>query len=444
MIKNTKKRSKQSKLLAKIHKNKRTKDTSRNYQYSEADYINRELGWLEFNQRVLYEAEDNRNPILERVKFLSICGSNLDEFFMKRVGGLKRQLAFSSNVKSSDNKTPSQQLKDIRKFVLKMHEQQQSCFEKKILPELKNKKINLKKIKDCNEEEKKFLKSFFYKNVFPVLTPLSVDPGHPFPFISNLSLSLGVTLKQPGADEKLFARIKIPQVLPSWVLLPHRTDAEEIQYIHVVDLITMFIDSLFPSMIVINVMPFRLVRNADIMRDEEDVEDLLEMIEEELRQRRFAEVVKLEHGPKPDPWMLDFLVNELELNDEDVYEISGPIDLPSIITFYDLPKEDLKYPIWKPVTPILLQSDERAKIFEEIKKSDILLHHPYESFSSTVEKFIRTAAVDSRVIAIKMTLYRAGDNSPMIKSLIRAAEEGKQVVCLVELKARFDEERNIY
>ncbi len=409
---------------------------------SSTEFTNREIGWLNFNRRVLFEAEDPRNPILERVRFLGIASSNFDEFFMKRVGGLKRQVAFAVTAKSSDGKTPSQQLQEIRKKVLPMLKDQASCFVKLLKPVLREQNIHICKWAELSAVEKQTAQIYFMKNVFPVLTPLSVDPGHPFPFISNLSTSLGVTLKMAVGENRHFARIKIPQVLPQWVKIEGSGFANK--YLSLVDLIQENLSGLFPNLQVLSVMPFRLTRNADITRDEEDAEDLLQLIEEELRLRRFAEVVRLEHGPNPDPWMLKFLMEELELQDDDIYELSEELDYSPLSLVSDLKVPKLRFESWTPVIPAVFSDDDPAQIFNVLKRGDQLIHHPYESFSATVEKFIHTASEDPKVLAIKMTLYRTGDNSPFIRSLIRAAEEGKQVVCLVELKARFDEERNIY
>jgi len=409
---------------------------------SATEFTNREIGWLNFNRRVLFEAEDPRTPLLERLKFIGISNSNLDEFFMKRVGGLKRQVAFGISPKSSDGKTPVQQLLEIRKIVQQMVKDQDHCYAKLLKPALKDKNIHLLKWKELSAKEKEIAQKYYMKNVFPVLTPLSVDPGHPFPFISNLSTSLGVTLKAPNSDEKMFARVKIPQVLAPWVRVDLGT--AEYKFVSLVEVIKENLKDLFPNMQVLEVMPFRLTRNADITRDEEDAEDLLEMIEEELRLRRFAEVVRLEHGPNPDPWMLKFLMEELELTEDDIYEVQEELDYSGLAFLGDLPLPQLRFDPWAPIVPPAFNDEDPTQIFNVIRHSDQLVHHPYESFSATVEKFIRAAAEDPKVLAIKMTLYRTGDNSPFIKSLVRAAEMGKQVVCLVELKARFDEERNIY
>jgi polyphosphate kinase len=408
---------------------------------SENLFTSREIGWLNFNRRVLSEAEDARHPLLERVKFLSISGSNLDEFFMKRVGGLKRQVAYGISPKSSDAKTPMQQLAEIRSFVMPTLKDQDQVFIKTLKPALAQENIILASWKNLTAKEKDHAKKYYNKNVFPVLTPLSVDPGHPFPFISNLSTSLGVTLRHPSSEEKLFARVKVPKVLPQWIRVD--SDTAVYKFVSLLDMITENIGDLFPSMQVTGVMAFRLTRNADSDRDEEDAEDLLEAIEEELRQRRFAEVVRLEHGPKPDPWMLKFLMEELEITEDDIYELAGELDYTDLSWIYDLNLPKLKFEPYAAVVPQVF-AEEGAAFFNMLKMGDYLLHHPFESFSASVEKFIRLASEDPKVLAIKMTLYRTGDNSPFIKALIRAAEQGKQVVCLVELKARFDEERNIY
>ncbi len=413
---------------------------------SETDFSNREVGWLNFNRRVMHEAEDPRTPVLERLRYLAICNSNLDEFFMKRVGRLKRQEALGLMTKSADGKTPIQQLTTIRQEVTQVSKDIAQVYLKSVKSALKQEKIHILKWPDLSAQDKEWVTKFYMRNVFPVLTPLSVDPGHPFPFISNLSTSLGITLRHPDREERLFARVKVPQVLPQWIRIDPdgSTATGEFRFVQLLEVIRENLVGLFPAMQVLDVMPFRLTRNADISRDEEDTDDLLELIEEELRMRRFAEVVRLEHGPNPDPWILKFLMEELELGPEDVYEQAEELDYTSFSALVDLPFPSLKFPVWSPVIPQQFQDDDPNSIFSVIRKSDQLLHHPYESFSRTIEKFIRHASDDPKVLAIKMTLYRMGDNSPFVKSLIRAAESGKQVVCLVELKARFDEERNIY
>jgi len=407
------------------------------------DWLNRELSWLEFNRRVLHEAMDDRTPLLERVRFLSIFTSNLDEFFMKRVGGLKRQVAAGMVHRTPDGMTPAQQLAAIRQTVIPMLQQQGDCDRGIIRPALAQRGVHLVKWDELTDAEAQFAAHYFRENVFPVLTPLAVDPGHPFPFISNLSTSLGLTLRQPESLEHLFARVKIPEVLPSLIRVNPADNGNGVyRFITLQELISRNLDDLFPEMIILNVMPFRVTRNADIERDEEDVEDLLESIAQELRQRRFEKIVRLEHGPNPDPEMLDFLVSELELSRADVYEMPGELDYTDLTTMGDLPIPDLRYQPWSPVNPAAF-ADETADVFSVIRNGNVFVHHPYESFAASVERFVEAAAMDRNVLAIKMTLYRTGDDSPFVHRLIQAAESGKQVVCLVELKARFDEERNI-
>ncbi len=407
------------------------------------EFLNREIQWLEFNARVLHEAVDERTPLLERVRFLGIFTSNLDEFFMKRVGGLKRQVEVGVE-RRAGGLTPVQQLAAIRAKVLPLLRTQADCYRKAIAPELEKRGVGLVPWDRLTAKEKAFATGYFKANVFPVLTPLAVDPALPFPFISNLSVSLGVTLRHPEREEKLFARIKVPKIFPQWFQV--RGDEATVgpfRFVSLTDVLRHNLKGLFPDMEILDVMPFRITRNADIDRDEEDTDDLLETIAEELKQRRFAEIVRLEHGPDPDPWMLQFLKEELELTDADVYECPALLDYADLKPVADLAIPELKYEAWTPLVPPPLQ-DDQAGIFQAIKSADLLVHHPYESFGASVERFIKAAVDDPKVLAIKMTLYRTGDDSPFIPLLIRAAEKGKQVVVLIELKARFDEERNIH
>jgi len=407
------------------------------------EFLNRELTWLAFNERVLHEAMDERTPLLERVRFLSIFTSNLDEFFMKRVGGLKRQVLANVLSFSADGLTPAQQLAAIRKTVLPMLEKQAACFTDQLRPALAEQGIHLLNWAALTPTERDFAARHFRQNLFPVLTPIAVDPGHPFPFLSNLSLSLGVKLAAPDGDEPLFARVKVPETLPVWLRLETEEHAGQHRFVSVVEVISQFLETLFPGMQVLSVTPFRVTRNADVERDEEDAEDLLELIEQELRERRFAPIVRLEHGPHPDRWIVEFIVRELELSEADVYELPAELDYTDLNPVLDLPLPQLKYEARTAAIPARL-ADTETDIFSVIRAGDLLVHHPYESFSDTVERFIRTAADDPRVLAIKLTLYRVGDSRSLMDSLTRAAESGKQVACLVELKARFDEQRNIY
>lgn len=403
------------------------------------EFLNRDVEWLEFNARVLHEALDRRTPLLERVRFLGIYTSNLDEFFMKRVAPIKRQVEVGSTRKVG-GLTAEQQLRSVRKMVHEQQKKQVDAFARSIRPELKKSGVDLLEWSELSSGERSQATQYFRQNIFPVLTPLAVDPGLPFPFISNLSVSFGVTLRSPERDEKLFARIKIPKIFPQWIRLQSGTG---FRFVSLLEVIRNNLKDLFPDMEILDVMAFRITRNTEVEREEEEAEDLLEMVAEELKQRRFGEVVRLEHGPKPDPWMLRFLMDELELSDDDVFEITGPMDYGDLKPLVDLPLPALKYEAWTPLVPPRLM-DERANFFDVIREEDVFVHHPYESFGASVERFIRHAVDDPNVLAIKMTLYRTGDDSPFIPLLIRAAELGKQVVVLIELKARFDEERNIY
>lgn len=414
---------------------------------SPQEFLNRDLSWLEFNRRVLHEALDERTPLLERVRFLQIFTSNLDEYFMKRVGGLKRQLAGGMVAQTPDGLTPVQSLDAIRNAVRPLLRQQAECYTKTICPGLAAEGVQLLGWHDLTDAEKQQADLYFRASVFPVLTPLAVDPGNPFPFISNLSTSLGVILHHPDRPENLFARIKIPEVLPQWVRVGEATTTQPTaqapwRFVSLLSLIRNNLDDLFPDMAIVDVMRFRVTRNADLERDEEDAEDLLELMEEEIRQRRFARVVRLEVGRDANAWMLQFLTRELNLQPEDVYEMAAEPDFEDLRAIADLPCPRLRYEKWEPLTPAEL-ADEDEDIFSAIRRGDVMVHTPYESFHASVERFVREACADPKVLAVKMTLYRTGDDSPFIPLLVRAAEANKQVVCLVELKARFDEERNI-
>jgi polyphosphate kinase len=421
-------------------------------------FLNRELTWLEFNRRVLHEALDARTPLLERLGFLAIFNANLDEFYQKRVGGLKRQIAAGLHTRSNDGMTPQQQIKAIREMVLEMLHQQAACLNNDLKPKLAEQGIHLLEWSELTEAERDQADRYFHDTLFPVLTPLAVDPGHPFPFISNLSKSLGVMLRapaehlgatnQPGVRQvngrvRQFARVKVPQMLPQWVQLSdHRTGEEGHRFVRLHQIIRHNLDKLFEGMELDEVEPFRITRNADVEREEEDAEDLLELIEQELRDRRFARCVRLEGEMAPNHSINQFLMRELNLEQQDVYQMPGELDYTDLWTVHGLNIPELKYEPWTPVVPPRL-ADEDADIFSIIRAGDVMVHHPYESFSASVERFLREAVSDPNVIAIKQTLYRTSKDSPFIPELIRAAEAGKQVVCLVELKARFDEAANV-
>jgi len=419
------------------------------------EFLNRELTWLEFNRRVLHEALDPRTPLLERLGFLAIFNSNLDEFFQKRVGGLKRQIAAGLQTRSNDGMTPQQQLRAIRAMVLEMLDQQAACFTHELKPQLAEHDIHLLTWRDLTAGERDQANRYFHDTLFPVLTPLAVDPGHPFPFISNLSTSLGVMIR-PSADYagydarrddngrvRQFARVKVPQMLPQWVHLSDEKNGEAgHRFVHLQEIIRHNLDKLFEGMDLEEVAPFRITRNADIEREEEDAEDLLELIEQELRDRRFARCVRLEGEAPPDHSINRFLMRELGLDEQDVYQMPAELDYTDLWTVHGLNIPELKFEPWTPALPPRLADDE-ADLFNIIRAGDVMVHHPYESFSASVERFIREAVSDPNVIAIKQTLYRTSKDSPFIPELIRAAEAGKQVVCLVELKARFDEAANV-
>jgi polyphosphate kinase len=407
------------------------------------EFLNRELTWLNFNRRVLHEAIDARTPLLERVRFLGIFTSNLDEFFMKRVGGLKRQVLARVTTLSIDGMTAAQQLSAIREAVAPMLADQARCFTDEIRPALAGHGIHLLRWEEMADEGREHAQDYFRRSVFPVLTPMAVDPGHPFPLLSNLSLSLGVRLSMPDSEEQLFARIKVPEMLPRWIRIESPDAPDQFRFVSLIQVISHNMELLFPGMQIHSVTPFRITRNADVERDEEDAEDLLELIEQELRERRFAQVVRLEHGRSADPWTIQFLMRELELGDSDVYEMPAELDYTGLSPIADLELPHLKFRPWTPTIPPRL-ADEQADIFSVVRSSDVLVHHPFENFSETVERFIRSASSDPKVLAIKLTLYRIGDSRSLMNNLIHAAEAGKQVVCLVELKARFDEDRNIF
>lgn len=406
-------------------------------------FVNRELSWLEFNRRVLSEAVDGVHPLLERVKFLSIFLSNLDEFFMKRVGGIKQQIAAGVMHQTPDGMTPQQEYAAIRPAVTPMLQLATSKWLTSLKQELSENGIKVLKWGELTDTERVFLNRYFSTHVFPTLTPLAVDPGHPFPFLSNLSTSLGIVLYHPdNKAEKIFARVKIPEILPQLVRVNEPAESSEYRCISLVEIIIHHLHALFPGMVVDKATPFRITRNAEVELDALDADDLLDLIQEELRERKFAKVLRLEHGPNPDPWMINILAGELELSESDIYETLPLEDAAILKGISELNFSKLKFDPWIPV-PVTALGDEETNIFASIRHHDVLVHHPFESFASSVEKFVRSAAEDPRVVAIKATLYRTGEDSSIVPWLLRAAEAGKQVVCVIELKAHFDEARNI-
>jgi polyphosphate kinase len=411
-----------------------------NFNVDPTHFLNRDISWLHFNRRVLHEASDHRNPLLERLRFLIIFSSNLDEFVMKRIGYLKHQIASGVTHRSVDGQTPQEQLASIRKHIHVDLEQQRSIY-LDLVAELERNDIFIYEFDDLPLDDQEYLKSYFRRKIFPVLTPLSVDPGHPFPFISNLSYSLGMVLKNPMTESILFSRVKIPEVIPGLIKLPRHEGDKKHRFVTTVTLVRSNLYLLYPGMEIQQTVPFRVTRNADVDHREDEAQDLLILVEEGIKERRLAECVRLEIHKSTDPSVTSFLKDSLEILDEDIYELDFPIDFMILKSIVDLDLPDLKFKPWSPIVPKAFADNHN--IFSLIRQGDILLHHPYESFTGTVEKFLSAAAEDPHVLTIKMTLYRTGDNSPFIRHLIKAAEKGKQVVALVELKARFDEQRNI-
>ena len=425
-------------------------------------YFSRELSWLEFNNRVLHEALDPRTPLLERLKFLGIFSSNLDEYFMVRVAGIKQQIEAQVSKRTPDGRNPKEQLRDISKRLRPMVTRQHEHFQTVLRSQMADHGIHILGYADLRPEQQTFLQNYFEEQIFPVLTPLAVDPGHPFPYISNLSLNLAVVVREADNNQEHFARVKVPKVLPRFVplpehLLPQNNRTESLWAgVPLEQVIARNLESLFPGMVIQDYYAFRITRNADLEVEEYEADDLLLAIEQELRKRRLGgSVVRMEIEASTSPSVRETLMRELCLTENDVYDIDGLISLGDLMTFLRLPQSDLKDPPWTPVTPptlrhigpdrddVGLERDEAEDFFSIIRRHDQFFHHPYYSFSATVQRFITQAAQDPGVLAIKMTLYRTSGDSPIVNALISAAENGKQVVVLVELKARFDEENNI-
>ena len=433
-------------------------------------YFNRELSWLEFNRRVLAEAIDPRNRLLERLKFMGIFSSNLDEFFMVRVAGLKQQVEADVSQLTPDGRTPQAQLDAISDRLRPMVIQQHDHCEVVLSTELKKHGVHILDYTDLDQHQKHYLRTYFEDEIFPVLTPLAVDPGHPFPYISNLSLNLAVVMRDPTNDIECFARVKLPS--PRFIELPEHlysllpseddTDTPIVNAfwvgVPVEEVIAHHLDLLFPGMEILEYCVFRITRNSDLEVEEDEADDLMLAIEQELHKRRLGgSVVRMEIQTSAPILVRTTLMKELELRASDVYELPGLLNLKDMMAFLSIPIPSLKDKPWTPVVPPRFQmldlkdlpdvlrdgGNAREDIFSLIRKRDLMVHHPYHSFSATVQRFITQAAHDSKVLAIKMTLYRTSGDSPIIKALIEAAENGKQVVALVELKARFDEENNI-
>ncbi|HWN42595.1 MAG TPA: polyphosphate kinase, partial [Thermoanaerobaculia bacterium] len=366
-------------------------------------FLNRELSWLEFNLRVLHEAEDASNPLLERLKFLAIFDNNLDEFFMKRVGGLKQQLASNIRELPPDSRTPRQQLAEIHATVRPLLARQRRLFNEELLPALRQHGLEILPWSELRASERRHLSDEFRRKLFPILTPLAVDPAHPFPFISNLSLSLAVSVKEPGEPEPRFARIKVPYILPRWLQVPNT-----LRYVPLEEVIAHNLDRLFPGMEVVESYPFRVTRNADVQRNEEEADDLLEAIQEELRERRFATVVRLEVATGMPGWMRELLAEQLEIQEQEIFELDRLLALRDLMQLAQTaPLPSLRYRPWAPVTHPRLhpaEPGEDVDVFAAISGGDILVHHPYDSFTTSVQRFIEAATADPAVLAVKQTL----------------------------------------
>ncbi len=406
-------------------------------------YFNRELSWLDFNQRVLELAEDPDVPLLERVRFCAIYASNLDEFFMVRVAGLFDQLDAGIDARGPDGVAPSGQIDVIQARVLELDGRLHSCFSGTLRPELEENGVRIVGLTEATEKERREIDLRFHEQVFPALTPLVVGLGRPFPYISNLSLSLGVLLRDPESGTEIIARVKVPKELLGRFL---RVGEEGEVFVPLEEAIAANLDALFPGIEVIDHGYFRVTRDADFTISDE-ADDLLQAVQDELRRRRFGEVVRLEVAAGMNPKLRGQLIDALRLEDREVYDVDGLIDLADLTDVADVPGHaELRFEPWTPVTQPRLQAEDEEPLdmFAAIRQGDVLVHHPYDSFATSVERFVEQAVVDPDVLAIKQTVYRTSDDSPLVPALIRASERGKQAVCMVELKARFDEAANIH
>lgn len=402
-------------------------------------FLNRELSWLAFNARVLQLASDGDVPLLEQVRFLSIFSRNLDEFFQVRVSGLFDQAAAGVTVRTPDGLLPGQQLAIIRDVVRLLIAEQERQLVNSIVSQLTDESIELVEWRDLADVEQRLLTEHFRARIFPILTPLAVDPGHPFPYVSDLSLNLAVIVCDPVDQRELFARVKVPNTLPRWTQV-----GDDHRYVPLEQVIAAHLDELFPGMEIVEHHPFRVTRNADLSDTLDEADDLLSAVEFELRRRRFGRATRLEIDSGMSEQVVDLLIREFDLEASALYTTDAPLDLTSLSEIADIERPDLRYPAWKGVRDRRLEADEEPlDLFTEIRRAEIVVHHPYESFSRSVVEFIRQAANDPKVLAIKITLYRTASNSPIVDALIKAAEQGKQVAVLVELKARFDEAANI-
>jgi polyphosphate kinase len=407
-------------------------------------FLDRELSWLAFNQRVLELAEDPALPLLERANFLAIFASNLDEFFMVRVAGLKRRIATGIAVPTNVGRAPLDVLADVGARAHVLQERHARAF-RELKPALDEAGIHVENWSDLDEHDRVTLDETFSGQIFPVLMPLAVDPAHPFPYISGLSLNLSIRVRNPKNGKEEFARLKMPTNLPRFVKLPD-DDRGLLRYIPLEDLVSNHLEELFPGMEVLEHHEFRVTRNEDVEVDEDESENLLQALEKELQRRRFGPPIRLEITDDMDDLTLELLMSELQITEQEVYRLPAPLDLSGLFEVTRIDRPALKYPRHVPTTSVALlptEPTEKPDVFASIARGDILLHHPYESFSTSVQAFLEQAASDPNVLAIKQTLYRTSGDSPIVEALIAAAESGKAVLALVEIKARFDEEANI-
>jgi polyphosphate kinase len=426
-------------MIATVDRTARRRRRSRPGSAAAPRFLNRELSWLDFNERVLEIASDASLPLLERLKFISIFANNLDEFYQVRVAGLQQQLAAGlASARAPDGLTTSEQLATIAERTGQMTTRHARLFLDEIAPGLAAAGIRIVSWRDLTEDQRRALEEMFDARIFPVLTPLAVDPSHPFPYISNLSLNLAVRVADPDTDEVHFARVKVPPLLGRFA-----SPGDQL-FVPLEDVIAANLGRLFPGMRVIENHAFRVTRNADLDVDDDGAEDLLEAIEGELRKRRSSPAVRLEVEQGMPDHMVELLAGELLLDTGSVQHLPAPLDLGGLMELYEIELPDLKDPPFQPVTsPALAMVDEEPDLFSVLQRGDVVVHHPYESFATSVQRFIEQAADDPHVLAIKQTVYRTSGHSPIVNALVRAAEAGKQVVVLVELKARFDEENNI-
>ncbi len=409
-------------------------------------YIDRELSWLAFNQRVLELAEDPSIPLLERANFLAIFASNLDEFFMVRVAGLRRRIVTGLAVPTNVGRAPIDVLADITRTAYELQLRHVRCWLDQVQPALAEQGVRIVEWQTLDSADQQILTEYYEQHVYPVLMPLAVDPAHPFPYISGRALNISIRVRNPRTDKVEFARLKVPQMIPRYVRVDRREGADAVRFIALEELIANQLDGLFPGMEVMDHHVFRVTRNEDVEIEEDETENLIQALEKELLRRRFGPPIRLEISDDMDSSTLDLLVSEFDIDEQQVYTLPAPLDLGGLFALTRLERADLKFTPHIPVTHPNFRtasSSEKPDVFRAIARREILVHHPYESFATSVQAFVEQAAADPNVLAIKQTLYRTSGDSPIVASLIKAAEAGKQVLALVEIKARFDEEANI-